>query len=377
MCSTVSRLSCLLTAGYERDYHRLGYGVDVTYSAADYAPVAAAERSPAPRWQVFSHVQAAAAHGLSFMLGGTWREQANGPHTFNVNFTAGKSFQGGHLDFSRTHGDVNSSYLTLIYTHSIDAQRTVSATAYSVDGNAGAAATLQRNLPSGNGFGYLLRAAQDASSSADAGVQWNGDSLAIAATAQREGDQHALSAEISGAALWLSDDLMLARHMDRSFAVVHAEGLPGQPIYLNDQLVTRTDAQGVAVLPDLRPFEANKIELDPTALPLTMDVPQTRFEITPYRRGGVYVDVPVQLAAAVHLRLKNGEPVPAGARIHQHRGSVPVGTDGMAYIEGAAGDNILLIDWDGGQCQASVRLPAPPSANQTDDGEQLLCAASP
>jgi len=248
-CSGVSgEFGCLLAAGYERDLYRLGYGLEASYSTADYLPVAATERSPALRWQVFSHVQASAAHGLSFMLGGTWSQQTSGPHRFNLNLTAGKTLiGGGHLDFvlGRTGGYSSSSYVTLIYTHSIDKDRTVSATAYAADGQAGAAATLQRNLPAGNGFGYLLRAGRDSSTSADAGAQWNGDSVAIAGIAQRQGDRDALSAEISGSALWLADDLLLARHVNHGFAVVHAEGLPGQPIYLNDQQVTRTDGRAL------------------------------------------------------------------------------------------------------------------------------------
>jgi len=127
----------------------------------------------------------------------------------------------------------------------------------------------------------------------------------------------------------------------------------------------------------LRPFEANKIEFDPTALPLSLDVPLTRFNVTPYRRGAAYIEVPVQLGASVQLRLENGQPVPAGARIHEHGGTAPVGSDGMAYIEGTAGDNILQVEWDGGRCLTHVRLPAASSANQPDDGEQLICAAYP
>jgi outer membrane usher protein len=394
-CSAVSGdAGCTVAAGYERDLNRLGYGLDLTYSTTGYTPVAAADRAPAVRWQVFSHAQATVAHGASFTLGGSWSQEAEGPHVFNMSLTAGKTLMGGgHLDLvlSRTGGISRSSFATLIYTRSIDGARTVSATAFAADGQTGYAATLQRNLPAGDGFGYLIRAGKDPDVGADASVQWNGDSAAVAALAQREGDRDSLSGEVSGSAVWLADDLFLARHMDRGFAVVHAQGLADVPVYLNDQPVTRTDAQGIAVLPALRPFEANKIDLDPTTLPLSMDVPQTRFQVIPYRRGGAYVEVPVQLGASVQLQREDGTPVPAGARIQAHCGAVPlgaaplgavprigvpVGSDGMAYVEGGAGDNILQVDWEGGRCSAHLRLPHSPSASPSDDAVRLVCATN-
>lgn len=379
-CGATGRFGCQLSAGYELDRYRFGYGLNVGYSTTGYVPVAAAERTPTARWQLTPHVQASGPYGINLMLGGTWREIPGQPRTIDLNFTAGKNFLGGgHLDlvFSTVRGGFNSSYLWLIYTHGIDRERSVSATAYAANGQSGAATTLQRNLPAGDGYGYMLRAAQDSVSSVDASAQWNSDSFAAAATAQRQGGRTALSAEISGAAVWLANDVLAARRVDGSFAVVHAQSLPGLLIYVDEQPVAHTDANGNAVLAKLRPFEVNRIDLDPTALPLSLAVPQMRFEVTPYRRGGVYVDIPVRLSATVRLRLTNGQAVPAGARIQQQGGTAPVGTEGMAYVEGLAGDNVLQVEWEGGQCQAHLHLPVPPSANQTDDSEPLPCAAYP
>jgi outer membrane usher protein len=106
-----------------------------------------------------------------------------------------------------------------------------------------------------------------------------------------------------------------------------------------------------------------------------MDVPQTRFEVTPYRRGGAYVEIPVRLAASVQLRQQDGTPVPAGARVREQRGSAPVGNDGMAYVEGVAGDNSLQVEWEGGRCSVHLRLPVA-RASPSDDVEHLTCAAA-
>jgi outer membrane usher protein len=378
-CAAVSGdFGCLVDVGYERDLSRLGYGSDLQYATVGYEPVAAALRTPAARWRLYSHVQTAPGDGFSFLAGGTWQE-LNGAHSLAISLTASKTwFGGGHLDFivSHTSGNLNSSFVTLVYTHTLGKSQTISVNGYRADGQNGGQVSVQRNLPPGEGYGYLVRLGQDSSTNALASVQWNGSAMALAALEQREDNVNYLSAEMSGAAFWVDDNWFLARHVDRSFALIHATDLPGVPVYLNDQEVARTDANGIAVLPDLRPFEINKIDLDPTSLPLALDVPQTRFEVTPYRRGGAYIEVPVRLAANVRLQQSGGATVPPGARIFLGDRSVPVGNDGRAYIEGAAGDHELRITWDRNECRTHLMLPVQPSSNPIDDAVPLVCVAS-
>ncbi len=351
---------CLLDLAYERDSLSHGYGLDVSAGTPHYTPVAAALRAAPQRFQVFSHAQAALPYAVSVTLGGTWREEITGAHTLSVNFALGKTFVGrGHLDLgvSRFTGPVASSYVTLIYTQSVGQERSVSATASVSDGRAGGAATVQKSLPAGDGFGYTLRAARDTVTGADAIAQWNGDAVAVAALAQSQAGQSAQGIEVSGAALWFDRAVFLARRLDESFAVVDAPGLAGIPVYLNGQPVTHLDADGHAVLPDVRPYETNKVALDLTRVPLSLDVPQALFDVVPYRHGGVVVDVPVQLSATLRLRLPDGGWVPAGARVLQGHGSTPVGTEGTAFVAGTRGDHTLDVQWHDGRCRAHLRLP--------------------
>jgi outer membrane usher protein len=379
-CDVVSsEPGCLLAAGIEHEGARIGYGIDAQYATTKYQPIAAAERGATPRWQLFSHAQAAAAYATSFTVGATWREEQPGSHSLNVNVTAGKSWLGsGHLDFvlGRTLGTASASYFTLVYTRSLGNQRSLSAQTYANNAQAGGGASLQRNLPVGAGYGYLLQATQDDNASFNAGVQWNGDSVALSGLVQREGERNSLAAEASGAVLLFDEELLAARHVGRSFAVLHAQDLSGIPIYLNEQQVASTDARGLAVLSDLRPFEVNHVALDATTLPLSLDVAQLKFEVTPYRRGGALIEVPVQLAALVRLVLADGRLVPAGARIALRTGSIPVGNGGEAYIQGRAGDNALNVVWEGGQCSAVLHLPTVIADAAADDVVPLACAAS-
>jgi outer membrane usher protein len=367
---------CLLAAGFEHDSTQMGYGVDVESATSQYQPVAAAERGATPRWQLFAHAQAAAAYGCSFAVAATWREDLPGTHSLNVNFSAGKSWLGGgHIDMvlGRTLGPAASSNFTLVYTRSLDHQSTLSSQTYANDGRGGAGASLQRNLPIGTGYGYLLQASQDSNTSINASAGWNGNSLALAGLAQREGDRASIAAEASGALLWLDNDWLMARHVNRSFAVLHAADLGGLPVYLNEQQVATTDARGLAVLPDLRPFEVNHVALDAMTLPLSIDVSQLKFEVIPYRRGAAFIELPVMLAASVRLKLADGRWVPAGARIRHGQSSVPVGNDGESYVQGSAGDHDLRVEWQGGRCLAQLHLPVLIATNAADDAVTLAC----
>jgi outer membrane usher protein len=373
---TSAEAGCLLAAGIEHDATQIAYGIDAQYATTQYQPVAAADRGVSPRWQLFSHAQAAAAYGYSFAVGATWREDLFGAHSLNVNFSAGKSwFGGGHVDFvlGRTLGPTASSYFTLVYTRSLDLERTVSAQTYANNGQMGGGASLQRNLPLGTGYGYLLQASQDSNAGINAAAEWNGESAALAGLAQREGERSSVAAEVSGALLWVADDWLAARHVNRSFAVLHAGDLSGLPVYLNEQQVATTDARGLAVLPDLRPYEVNHVALDATTLPLSLDVSQLRFDVTPYRRGGAFIEVPVRLAASVRLLLPDGRWVPAGARIQLRAGSIPVGNGGEAYVQGIAGENPLSVEWEGGRCLAKLHLPVLIDATAVDDVVTLAC----
>jgi outer membrane usher protein len=372
-CSAIhADIGCLAEAAIEHDRPAFGYGLDITVATTRYQPVAAAQRALPIRWQVFPHVQADVGAGFSLLAAAAWREEHAGDHTVSLNLAAGKTIRGaGHIDLlvSRLQGSLHSTLVNLIYTQGIGRDMSASASTYSNDGQVGNALSIARNLPAGEGYGYSLRAARDQVTSLQAGGQWNGDAMTAAAAVQRDGTHNAYSADISGAVVWFSGGVLPARHLNQGFAIVDAPGLANQPVFLNQQPVTRTNSAGLAVLADVRPFQINKIALDPQSLPLTLDVERTYFDVVPYRRGGAIVDVQTRLGASIRLMQQDGQPVPIGARVFQQGHSAPVGMDGMAYVDGTSGDNALRVEWGQGSCATHLKLPA------TQDTVVLTCVA--
>ncbi|SMP61468.1 fimbria/pilus outer membrane usher protein [Novosphingobium panipatense] len=151
--------------------------------------------------------------------------------------------------------------------------------------------------------------------------------------------------------------LFLAPTVDRSFAVVRGGG-PNTPLLVDSREVGHTDAHGRALLPSLRSLATNRIEIDPTSLPLDMSAPQTEIEVVPDDRAGVIVDFGVRPQAAAVIILVDGasQPLAVGALVTIEDGGGPtvVGHDGRVFLTGLAAHNRILVELpEGGECRAS------------------------
>jgi outer membrane usher protein len=125
--------------------------------------------------------------------------------------------------------------------------------------------------------------------------------------------------------------------------------------------LTRTDAEGVALLTRLQPYQRNSIRLDPTELPISAEIDNIEQVVVPSARSGVKVTFPVRSGrgALLHIVLENGNTAPAGASIEV------VGDDkeffvarrGEAFVTGLQPSNSLRMKWDQRNCVFEVTLP--------------------
>jgi outer membrane usher protein len=132
-------------------------------------------------------------------------------------------------------------------------------------------------------------------------------------------------------------------------------------VFVDNQPVTRTDALGHALVRNLRPYEANRIGIDATQLPIDASVGAQSVEVVPAWRSGALVQMPVQRERGGLFRLvrKDGTAVPPGAVVRFNGVEFPVGLDGRTYVTGydhGLGGEAL---WDGGRCLFRVDPPPP------------------
>jgi outer membrane usher protein len=152
---------------------------------------------------------------------------------------------------------------------------------------------------------------------------------------QQDGTSTRLSAR--GGLATLGSGTYHTQGLEQSFAIVRAGNAPGLPLFLENQLVAHTGADGTALIGNLRSFQPNALSLDPLDLPLDQSVGVVRAQVRPRRLGGVAVDLGVHalLGATLRLVLPDGSDMPPWTSVGLEGGApaFSVGKDGEVYVE--------------------------------------------
>lgn len=229
-------------------------------------------------------------------------------------------------------------------------------------------ARVQRGLTEHEGWGYRALASRTedetgmATTSAEVGAAANAryGSYALEAATVEQTDTYRATA--SGAFGALGGHVFASRRLTRSFAVVET-GAEDIELLVNNRVAGRTDADGVAVLPLLQPYQRNAVQVDATDVPMDVEIHSGEFVAAPYYRSGVLIPLDVRRtrSAVLTLRQADGTPVPSGAVVRVVAGGAeaPVGKQGQAYLTGLVpGDNAIEVRWNGTRCAIAFALPA-------------------
>jgi outer membrane usher protein len=145
--------------------------------------------------------------------------------------------------------------------------------------------------------------------------------------------------------------------VDEAFAVVDV-GAPNVDVLLENRRAAVTNDDGLALIPGLRSFQANKISIDADKLPADMAVPVLETQAAPADHGGVAVNLRatrITGAAIVTFRAADGSFIRAGSsgRLIGSGRTFLVGYDGQAFIEGLDEHNLVTIASSGKSCSAA------------------------
>ena len=126
--------------------------------------------------------------------------------------------------------------------------------------------------------------------------------------------------------------------------------LPGSP-------GTRIDSNGYAILPYLRPYRINSVEIDPKGSNDDVAFDRTVAQVVPWEGSVVKVsfDTTVQNNITVQARQTNGLPLPFAATIFDPSGKEigVVGQGSMMFISDASVPK-ATVKWSGGQCSVDL-----------------------
>jgi outer membrane usher protein len=197
----------------------------------------------------------------------------------------------------------------------------------------------------------------------------------LMAEAQRQQDGTSTRLSARGGLATLGSGIYLTQGIEQSFAIVQAGNAPGLPLYLENQLVAHTGADGTALIGNLRSYEPNALSLDPLDLPLDQSVGAVRAQVRPRRLGGVPVDLEVHPVLGVTLRLvlPDGSEMPPWTPV-ELEGQAPmfaVGKGGEVYVELAHRGSGSLVARPAGLAACGFMLNIPARDLSANDGPAI------
>ena len=181
---------------------------------------------------------------------------------------------------------------------------------------------------------------------------------AVRAEAASFQGQDSARLSFSGAIARIDEQWFATRRISGSYGLVSLPDLPNVRVYVDNQLMSRTNENGYALLPRLQPYVANHISIEQMDLPLDTKIDALMVRPVPSWRSGVIVNFPVKKIAAATLKIvdQQGSDIPAGAivNIRGMQESFAIGTEGLAYLEGLSADNYLDVRWAERTCEVHV-----------------------
>jgi len=355
----------LLAVGFRHDERRFGYGVQTRLASRDYVELADRASRTTPREETTAHASYAPDAGGAAYLSFVRRRRLGDSDVSLISVGYGVGI-GPRLQLSAfalaSVGSAHSNALGVSLTWALDARTTVNADVNRNSGETALALQAQRSLPAGSGIGYRLGVTADRRVGADAALLGQTETGNYVAEATRLNSDTGMRLGASGGIALLGGQLHASRRLDDSFALVRVPDHEGVPVLLDNQSVAQTDARGLALVTNLRPYQSNPISIGAEMLPLDTELPTSRIDVRPARRSGTVVDFAARRSrgALVTVALEDGQVLPAGALVRVDDGAdeFPVARRGQVYVTGLRARSRIEASWKGQRCSIEVGLPA-------------------
>jgi outer membrane usher protein len=221
----------------------------------------------------------------------------------------------------------------------------------------------QRNLPTGDGYGYRLQTGNNVPHQGALLMQNRIGTYSLEA-ATFEG-RSSVRAGMSGGIALLGGSAFLSRRIIDSFGLVQVPGMDNVRVYVDNQLVARTDAEGNALLPRLRPYDNNPVRVEHMDLRMDTEIRSLTANPVPYSRTGVLIRFPIERSHGALMKLvsEEGMPLPAGTLVQLEglETGFPVAMEGAVYVTGLKGVNRLRASSGEKFCEFTVTFKESPN----------------
>ena len=360
---TGGRSGELLYAGYSRAQRTFGFATQVQMASANFRQLGLADDQKATRLLLQAQVSKSLGRLASVAAGYLRRDGRTESDvqalTASLNLLMHRAF----LTVGGTYSLLSPRPYGLSVALIVPlGERTIAmATGDSSPTSRTAAVEVSRSIPLGPGYGYRVRSTNMDQPKNEAAFYYQNDAGSYGVEASEGDGGTSVRLLERGSFVLLHRHLMVSRWLNDSFGVVEVPNAKGIPIYVNNQVMAKTDRWGFALLPWLVAYNRNAVRLDDAALPVDVNVDLEERMVVPMARSAVFLRYqPASVGGAtLILTGPNGQPVPQGAM-------VTVNASPTAYEVELRGE-VFAIDidypavvhavWAGGKCDARIARP--------------------
>lgn len=209
--------------------------------------------------------------------------------------------------------------------------------------------------------------------SAALSMAYQGSQASIGMGYTEASDYRSLSLNASGAVLLHDEGVAFGSHLGETMALVHVPGVPG--VGVQNTPAARTNAEGYALIPYLRPYRLNNLVLQTDDLSPEVVIGNASQQVVPRRGAVMKASFNAEHVSRLVLTLlqANGAPVPFGAQVVDADGVTlgVVGQAGQALVSARrAGHQQIQVIW-GGAGDDVCQLSIDPQALEQDGGYRL------
>jgi outer membrane usher protein len=276
-----------------------------------------------------------------------------------------------------TPGTGNPMSLSISLVKPLGIRRTMSVSTDVTAKGASSGVDIIQQLPVNTGYGYRVHADDDSSSKhTEADISYQNGTGNYLAQMNDGGGQSAVALEETASLIWMFPYLVRSRTINDSFGVVEVPDISGVKVFANNQLVGKTSGQGLAVIPNLIPYQQNTVHLDDDGIPLDISLDLAERRVVPKSGMGILMRFAAsrEKGALLVLTKEDKTPLPLGAMVHVEgeTNSYEVVLGGEVFVPALTFPSHILASWEGGQCEVTVDQPS--TAESLPRIGPLICA---
>ena len=351
----------LLQLNFDWVSQSVGFSVSNEWISSNYSRLGVGAGEQEPRMQTSANLGLDTSESSTLSVNYLRVDERDDPdfEIASVNFSLQINKLGSlSVNVSRSFGAKDDTSVYVVFTARLGKRSSGSATLDYSGKKWSGGVRASSSAPTDGGFGFQGEASYDRGEREAAGVVYNSQNGIFSLEHNQIRGNGTTRIGARGGIVVMEGSAFLTNPVNDSFALVQVGDYAGVSVLRDNRPAAKTNSEGQALIAGLRPYEENRLSIDPLDLPLTADIGALNMSPVPRRRSGVMVRFPVQrlLAATARVIDSSGTELPAGTLLHAEDGSMsfPVGFGGAVYFSGVGASMVLRARLSTGACLVTI-----------------------